>query len=375
MNFLTKIEEAINQLILRLLAKLKSITPSFIFLIWDFIIHFPQFLKARYKQLQPKMRIWLLKFIGYTDHYLTLFRGTFTGAFIYFRSEEFKKADKVKLLLTPFHFTKTNPAKAATRALIFGFFALSSVIIYQNVSKIAVAAYALRKPASRAMAEEDVFIVFKRQAFEVKVPGATHGEFHEQKLYLDVTLEAKDPKERAYLESMQEMLEESLEDVDLKVESLPLSEENKKILEETMLYSINEDFREIGHDKPLKKIVLKQVLPGRPKYYRQAERLLNVEDMNLQIFLEDTKRNRQVWLDFSVLASNRNVIMYLKEHEVEFKDHLTTNVEPVIPQLPVEEEGRQIIKDKIKLELNLFLEKKGIEGKVLEIYIDYLLAS
>ena len=103
--------------------------------------------------------------------------------------------------------------------------------------------------------------------------------------------------------------------------------------------------------------------------------MMTVEDINLQIFLEDTRRNRQVWLDFSVLATNRNVVLYLQDHEVELKDHLTTNVEPVIPQLPIEEEGKQIIKDKIKAELNQFLEKNGIEGKVQEIYINYLMAS
>ena len=102
---------------------------------------------------------------------------------------------------------------------------------------------------------------------------------------------------------------------------------------------------------------------------------MSVTETNLQIFLEDTHRNRQVWLDFSVLASNRNIVLYLNEHEVELKDHLTTNVEPVIPQLPVEEEGRQIIKDKIRSELNQFLQKNGIEGKILEIYIDYLMVT
>jgi flagellar basal body-associated protein FliL len=103
--------------------------------------------------------------------------------------------------------------------------------------------------------------------------------------------------------------------------------------------------------------------------------MMMIEDINLQLFLEDTHRNKQVWLDFSILASNRNVILYLQEHEVELKDHLSTNVEPVIPQLPIEEEGRQIIKDKIRFELNDFLEKNHIEGKILDVYLRYLMVS
>ena len=51
------------------------------------------------------------------------------------------------------------------------------------------------------------------------------------------------------------------------------------------------------------------------------------------------------------------------------------HVEPVIPQLPIEEEGRQIIKEKLRLELNQFLKDNQIEGQILEIYVDYLMVS
>lgn len=380
MNFLIKIEDAINQLILKLLVKLKAITPQFVFDWIAFIIHLPQFLKKMWLKFQPRLRLFGLKFVGYSEHYVTIVRGKFTGILIYLRSDEYKKADKFTLFMIPVKYTRANPLRVLSGLFTFMLLLGATTIIFKNAEKIAVGTYNLRKPASFEKAEDDVFIEFKKHKFEVKIGGAggghgTVGAAHEYAIYFDIAIEAKDPTEKEFLEYMDEMLEDNIEALDLHVESLPLTAENQKHIEEAMITALNTDFAEIGRKNPIKHITLKQVFNSRPEYYRQTERMLSVTDINLQIFLEDTRRNRQVWLDFSVLASNRNAIIYLKDHEFEFKDHLTTNVEPVLPQLPIEEEGRLIIKDKLKLELNQFLEKNGVEGKVLEIYIDYLIAS
>jgi hypothetical protein len=376
---LIKIEEAINKIIIRLLEKLKAVTPQFVFDYIHFMAHLPQFFAAKQKVYQPKIRIMRLKFIGYTEHYTTIFRGTITSVMIYLRSDEFKKADKFTLLLMPIKYAKAHPVKTLSGVFTLLIIAGATGIIFQNAEKIVLGTSAFRNPASRQTAEEDVFIEFKNHKFEVKVGGGGgHGAAapeHGFELYLNIKIEAQNPKEREFLESSEKKLEHNIEALHLDVEHLPLSDENKKKIEETMIVALNTDFAKSGHASSIKKIELKQVLPVRPLYYRQAERMLPVTEINLQIFLEDTHRNRQVWIDFTLLASNRNAVLYLKEHEIEFKDHLSVNVEPVIPQLPVEEEGRLIIKDKIKMELNKFLEKNGIEGKILEVYIDYLMAS
>jgi hypothetical protein len=378
-KFLITIEEFIDLMIVRLLKKLNDNTPPFVFKWIAFVVHLPQLLKKKYQLYLPKMRIIRLKFIGHIEHYVTIFRGYITSFIIYLRSEEFKHINKVTLLLTPIRYVKGNPLKALS-----GFFALiiltyAGTLLYQSTAKIVVGTNALRKPAS-LQAEEDVFIEFKNHKFEVTtVPAKTaHETEHdeaEHDLFLDMTIEATDSKEKEYLNSMQETLEENIDDLKLSVTQLPLTEENRKQIENYLTLSLNAAFQKIGHQSPIKTIKIKQVLPGRPSYYRQTEKIFSVTDISLQLFLEDTHRNRQAWIDFSIVASNRNVILYLKDHEIELKDHLTNNVEPVIPQLPVEEEGRLIIKDKLKMEVNQFLQKNGIEGKVLEIYIDYLMVS
>ncbi len=385
MNFLIKIEEAINSFIEKVLGKLKGLVPEMIFYYLEMLKHFPAAAKKKYKtKYLPKMRVTMLKFIGYTQHYTTLVRGHLMSVIMYLRSDEFKKANKKDLLLKPVRYAKFHPLKALTFLSTFAVVFAAFFVIYQNAEKIVLGTKALRKPASVETPEEDNSIVFKNHKFEVKMaPAGGHGgghgggggEEHEVELFLDVKVEAQSEEDKKYLEYMEEMLDDNLEALELPVAQLPLSPENTKQIEEMMTKSLNEDFKQIGHDNPIKTIQLKQVLEGRPVYYKQAERMMTIEDINLQLFLEDTHRNKQVWIDFSILASNRNVILYLKDHEVELKDHLSTNVEPVIPQLPVEEEGKQIIKDKMRDEINQFLEKNHVEGKVLEIYVDYLMVS
>lgn len=385
MNFLIKLEEAINQFLEKLFDKLQAAMPAFVFTFIHALKNSPQTIKLKWqKTYQPKLHITMLKIIGYSEHYTTIVRGHFTGLFIYFRSEEFKKANKKELILSPLRYIKVNPFKALSFLAAASVTVLIGIIIYSNTAKIVSGTRALRKPASMAEVEEDLFLEFKNHKFEVKLGGgAGHGGGHgggaaeeeEATLHLDIKIETQNEKEKAFLEEMEEMLDDNMEALSLPVVTLPISAENQKQIEELMVKSLNEDFKQLGHVNPIKNIKIKQILSKRPVYYRQAERMMKVEDINLQLFLEDTHRNKQVWIDFSVLATNRNAILYLKDHEVELKDHLSTNVEPVIPQLPVEEEGRQIIKDKLRSEINDFLQKNQIEGKILEIYIDYLIAS
>lgn len=381
MKFLIKIEEAINHLIERLFNKIKGVTPDFVFACINWFTHLPSLIKRKIKEYAPKVRLFFLKFIGYSDHYFTLIRGTLISFFMYFRSEEFKKADKTALVLKPFRYAKKNPLNAFAAVMAFVILSGATSMIFFNAQKIAVGTLALRKPASMSSPEEDIYFEIKNHKFEVKVAlTAGHKEetpeaVRKHDLYLDIKIEANNPEDKEYLESMEEMLLYNISSIDLPVTQLPLAAENQKMIEEFLARSLNDNFRKIGRDRPIKNIKLNQILSRRPVYYRQHERLLSVVDMNLQIFLEDTHRNRQVWIDFTVLTSNRNIVQYLTNHEVEFKDHLTTNVEPVIPQLPVEDEGRRIIKDKIKAELNLFLEKNNIEGKILEVYLDYLMST
>lgn len=356
MKFLIKIEEVIDALILKFIEKMKHATPHFVYATKDWITHSPQLLKSKISHYWPKIRLVLVKSVGYFQHYFTMFRGHIVGFLIYLKSDEFKAANKVELITAPIRKFKTNPLKAFTALFLTVFFTGAAYMIYLNTQKIFVGTKALRAPAS-AHIEEEPILEFKKIKYTVL----------EKDIFLDVTLTAPSIKERDNLLPIEKDIEELLQGIHLKVTQLPISEDEMKVIKKEMMLKLSGSH--ISH------IDIKQVMEARPKYFLLKEKQFAVKDVNLQLFLEDTKRNRQVYVDFTALASNRNAVLFLKDHEVEVRDFMNMNVEPVIPQLPVEEEGRQIIKDKIRDELNQFLKDNGIEARILEVYIDYIMVS
>lgn len=357
MKFLIKIEEAIDQFILNFIEKVKQATPHFVFASIDWVKSSPKLMKKKIDSFTPKVRIFYLKSIGYTEHYTTMVRGHIVGVLIYLRSEEFKKKDKVEMMVAPLRKFKTDPLKAFSVVIAVGFFSGTGYFIYKNTEKIIVGTKALRAPAS-APEEEEPTLLFKK----LKYTALDKKEF-----FLDVTVTASSLEERDKLIAIEKDIEKHLLGITLHINQLPLTAQDMETIETEMLAKIS--------GSKIKSVAVKQVLDGRPKYFLQTEKLVSFKDLNLQLFLEDTRRNRQVWVDFTALSSNRNVILFLKDHEIETRDYINMHVEPVIPQLPIEEEGRQIIKEKIKLELNEYLKKSGVEGKILEIYVDYLIVS
>jgi hypothetical protein len=356
LKFLVKIEETIDKLILNFIEKMKHATPHFVFETLEWFKHSPDLVKKQIKVYQPKVRIFFLKIIGYSQHYITIVKGQFVGVMIYLKSDEFKNRNKVEMVVAPLRKFKTDPVKAFGILILTCFLGSTTYFIFLNTSKIISGTKALRAPASVEVIEDPI-LEFKKIKYEVL----------DKEIYLDVTIMAKSLEDRDKLIPMEHEIEEHLSGVHLAVTQLPISKEEMHLIEAEMLSKIA--------GPRIKSVEAKQVLEGRPKYFLQTEKLFAVKELNLQLFLEDTKRNRQIWIDFTALADNRNVILFLKDHDVEVRDYLNMHVEPVIPQLPIEEEGRQIIKDKVRFELNNFLKEAQIEGKILEIYVDYLIAS
>jgi hypothetical protein len=375
-NFLQKIIDAINGLLILIFDKMYGLIPGFVFAFTKFLRHLPSDLKHKYQNdLSPKIRIWRLKFIGYTHHYTDQIKVKTKDFISYINSDEFKNINKKELLLSPFRFAIHSPKKAFATFLAIGVFCYGIGIVYTNTGIIVNGTKSLRKPASAEEAEIDTTIKLEKIKFEAKVGEGHGGEEKESEIVLTITIDASSDKEKKYLESIHEEIADALEEVEIKAKQMPLNKDDAKLVEDMMLKTLNELLKEQAHLGAIKTLRLEQVMEGRPFYFLQTEKIYALKDVNIQIFLEDTKRNRQVYFDFSMLATNRYIVMFLTEHEIELRDFLTTNVEPVLPRLPLEEEGRGIIKDKIRDEVNEFLKIYKVEGKVQEVYIDSLISS
>jgi flagellar basal body-associated protein FliL len=121
--------------------------------------------------------------------------------------------------------------------------------------------------------------------------------------------------------------------------------------------------------------IVEEVLPGRPSYYKIDQKQINLTAVKVPIYAQGKHDIKFLTADFDLQMSNRNSVVYIKEHETMIRDHLTNNVEPMDPWFSMEKEGKRVIKDKVKQEINIFLEEQNVEGRVDDINIMYLLGT
>lgn len=121
---------------------------------------------------------------------------------------------------------------------------------------------------------------------------------------------------------------------------------------------------------------VEQVDPyDRPEYYKKETREVTFTNVKLPVFVTGITELRSLLVDFSTITSNRATKQWLERHEFQIRDHLVLTVEPVLPAFPMTDEGRTILVDKLKHELNIFLAQNQIEGTVTEVRIVYILAN
>ncbi len=113
----------------------------------------------------------------------------------------------------------------------------------------------------------------------------------------------------------------------------------------------------------------------RPEYKGYKKRTMQVRNIQVPIFKENINSVRSITIDFTVRTSTRFAKQYLEFYEPELKDYFFTNVEPVVSSFPLEEEGKQILKEKIIYELNHFLKHKKVEGVVEDVRIVFINAN
>jgi hypothetical protein len=382
LNFLIKLEDAINKILLIIWERIKALLPHFLFEIIPAIQHFFHNIPHLIKENLPKLKIKLFIFIGHIKQTFSVAIGYFTAFSIFLRTEEFKK-NKFTLIIKPYQYCKKHPYRAITKASILSVFSVATFIIFSNTQTVIQGTKKARTPASVQLAEliNENEIELKNKKFEVAIKAAAGGHggggaaHHEVEIMLDIKIEATNKENKEFIEEMEEKLDDDLEAFEFQLSGLPLSDEERAINEKALFAYVNQEFFHLVHENIIKKIAIKQSPIKRPEYFDREGKTFGLQDLSLQIFLEDTKRNTQVLFDFSLLASNRNIVLFLKDNEVKIRDRLSTQIEPILPRLPIEDEGKLILKDKIRAELNEMLKEEKIEGKVLEIYLEHIIGS
>lgn len=112
----------------------------------------------------------------------------------------------------------------------------------------------------------------------------------------------------------------------------------------------------------------------RPSYYKKNEKHFTIYHLRMPLYIESIHNPKQVKIDFTVEPSNRYIREYFLENEYLIHDRLNLMVHPIIPSLPLSEEGKQILKDKLMIELNKLLKDQKLKGDIKEVYINSILA-
>lgn len=113
----------------------------------------------------------------------------------------------------------------------------------------------------------------------------------------------------------------------------------------------------------------------RPQYYKKQTRHFEITSLRLPVYIAQVNEIRSVDIDFTATLSNRNSRMFLEKKEFQLRDHLILQIEPSVASFPLEEEGKEIIRRKLLIEINDFLKLHEVEGEVTELKITYVLAN
>jgi hypothetical protein len=116
-------------------------------------------------------------------------------------------------------------------------------------------------------------------------------------------------------------------------------------------------------------------LDPRPSYHKKQLKQLKLTHVKMPVYYRDINELHTLDIDFSLQANNRYTIKYIDQYEHELRDHILMTIEPVVPEFPMEEEGRDIVKEKILYEINDFLRSNKVEGYIEEVKVIYILGN
>jgi flagellar basal body-associated protein FliL len=112
----------------------------------------------------------------------------------------------------------------------------------------------------------------------------------------------------------------------------------------------------------------------RPDYYKKGKKSVSLQTVVLPLLVENKKAVRTLTVDFDMYATTRFAAKYLDKNESKVRDYLLMTMEPIDSNFPLNsEEGKEIIKQKIIHEINIFLKEQRVEGEIFEVRLIYVL--
>lgn len=118
-----------------------------------------------------------------------------------------------------------------------------------------------------------------------------------------------------------------------------------------------------------------EVSYDRPSYYKKETKQMTISNFRLPVYVPEVNQLRSVDIDFTATTTTREARIFLEKMEFQLRDHLINEIEPSIASFPLTEEGKEIIRHKLKAEVDTFLKEHKVNGFVEDMKVVYILAN
>ena len=110
----------------------------------------------------------------------------------------------------------------------------------------------------------------------------------------------------------------------------------------------------------------------RQDYYLLDQRQFTLKIVELPIWFEDASRRKTMVADLTFNTTNRSAAFFLQDNELLLRDRISTSLEMVQPAFPLTDEGKQVLCQKIRQEINQVLVNAEELGRVEQVYLSNL---
>lgn len=128
-------------------------------------------------------------------------------------------------------------------------------------------------------------------------------------------------------------------------------------------------------ENPYRKPASIQVYDEKPKYHFFQQQTVKIQNIKVPLQATRVGKMDSLTIDFSVRTSTRFASYFISENEHKLKDYFFTAVEPIVSDFALDEDGKEVLKEKIQKEIQRFLDKEKVRGEVLEVHLLYVIGS
>ncbi|MBL6988335.1 MAG: hypothetical protein ISR65_01080 [Bacteriovoracaceae bacterium] len=108
----------------------------------------------------------------------------------------------------------------------------------------------------------------------------------------------------------------------------------------------------------------KREISSRPFYHMLDAKQILITNIHIPIYIESTTSIKSLNADLVLQSSNRYIKAYFYENEHLVKNTINNSMQAVVPEFPLTPEGKEIIKQKVRAEVNKLIKRLEIGGEI-----------